>query len=340
VDITGADTNCSILLAGGSGSCSVSFSSTGTKLLVASYIGDGNYAPSSGTTSHVVNKGSTTTTITADTPDPSAPTQAFTVSVNVIGAGATPTGTVDITGADINCTITLSGGNGSCGTVVFNTIGAVKVLTANYNGDGNYLSSMDTENHAVFNASTTIITSDILDPSTPGGIVAVQFTVSGPGGTPTGLVTITGADVNCAPVLLVAGSGTCNVTFNTAGAKVLTATYPGDGSFTASSGTATHTVDRGASVTTIITDLPDPSLPFESVAVAVSVTGLGVTPTGSVGISISGGVPSTCNLTLVGGLGTCNVVFNISGTFTITATYSGDGNYLPSLATTAHVVSP
>jgi hypothetical protein len=285
-----------------------------------------------------VNKGSTTTTITADIPDPSAPTQAIPVSVTVIGAGVTPTGTVDITGADINCTITLSSGSGSCSTVTFNTIGA-KILTATYNGDGNYLSSWDTETHSVLNATTTTITSDNFDPSTPGDPVTVAVTVSGAGGTPTGNVDITGADVNCS-IVLGGGTGSCAVTFLTAGAKILTATYTGDPSFTASLGTATHTVNKGTTVTTITADAPDPSLPFESVPVSVIVTaGAGVTPTGSVGISISGGQLSTCNLTLVAGVGTCNVVFNLSGTFTITATYSGDGNYLPSLDTEAHIVT-
>ncbi len=345
VNITGADTNCTILLAGGSGSCSASFTSTGARTLTASYVGDGNYAPSSGTASHTVNKGSTTTTIYADLPDPSAPTQAIPVSVSVIGAGVTPTGTVDITGADINCTITLSGGSGSCSTVTFNTIGA-KILTATYNGDGNYLSSWDTETHSVLNATTTVITSDNLDPSIPGDAVTVVVTVTGAGGTPTGTVDITGADVPCTIGALVAGTGSCAVTFNTAGAKILTATYNGDPSFTASLGTATHTVDKGPTVTLITSDAPDPSLPFASVPIVVTVTAAaGVIPTGSVGISISGGVPSTCNLTLSSAVplvppatGTCNVVFNISGTFTITATYSGDGNYLPSLVTEAHVV--
>ncbi|MDI6770896.1 MAG: NBR1-Ig-like domain-containing protein, partial [Anaerolineales bacterium] len=81
-----------------------------------------------------------TTTITADNPDPSTPGQAVTVSVTVSGAGAIPTGTVAISGADANCTITLSGGSGSC-NVVFNTFGN-KTLTATYSGDGNFAGSL------------------------------------------------------------------------------------------------------------------------------------------------------------------------------------------------------
>ncbi|MGD8405866.1 MAG: Ig-like domain repeat protein [Anaerolineales bacterium] len=59
VEITGATTNCTITLTDGSGSCNVSFSTSGTKTLRASYIGDDLYGPSSDTESHVVSFSST-----------------------------------------------------------------------------------------------------------------------------------------------------------------------------------------------------------------------------------------------------------------------------------------
>jgi hypothetical protein len=54
VEITGATTNCTINLSNGSGSCNVSFSSSGTKTIRATYIGDDIYGTSSDTESHVV----------------------------------------------------------------------------------------------------------------------------------------------------------------------------------------------------------------------------------------------------------------------------------------------
>ena len=337
VDITGAHTNCSILLAGGSGSCSVVFNTTGAKTLMAVYSGDAVYSTSSGTASHTVIKASTTTTIVSDDPDPSLPGQSVVVSVSVLGAGATPSGTVSITGADINCTITLSGGSGSCGGVVFNTIGD-KTLTATYNGDGNYLVSTDDESHTVKNATTTSITVDNPDPSVPGQAITVTVTVTGPGVTPTGTVDITGADVNCS-FALGGGTGSCGIVqFNTAGAKVLTATYNGDANYVGSTSTATHTVNKGASITTITVDNPDASAPNAAVLVTVTVTGAVITPTGTVGITISG-VPSSCTITLSGGTGSCSVVITAAGSYTITAIYSGDGNYLDSSDTEPHTVS-
>jgi hypothetical protein len=337
VTVTGADSNCSILLlADGTGSCSVVFNTSGTKSLMAVYNGDTNYATSSGTASHTVVKGSTTTTIVSDNPDPSLPTQPVTVSVTVTGAGNIPTGTVDISGADINCTITLASGSGSCSSVVFNTIGD-KTLTATYNGDGNYLSSSITASHTVKNASTTTITSDLPDPSTPGVGVLVTVTVSGPGASPTGTVDITGADTNCT-ITLAGGTGSCPVLFNTAGAKNLVATYNGDAFYGGSIGYGTHTVSKADTVTAITGDTPNPSLANQAVTISVLVTGPGAGPTGTVAISISG-APSTCTATLAAGAGSCNIVFTATGTYTITATYSGDGNYNQSVITTIHTVN-
>ena len=74
----------------------------------------------------------------------------------------------------------------------------------------------------------------------------MDVTVSGAGAPPTGTVTITGADVNCT-IVLAGGSGSCSpVQFNTAGAKLIKATYNGeDPLYAGSTGTATHTVNRG-----------------------------------------------------------------------------------------------
>jgi hypothetical protein len=338
VAITGADTNCNITLAGGSGSCSVVFTTVGAKTLTATYSGNVNYSGSSGTTSHTVSQASTTTTITADTPDPSAPFQSVAVSVTVSGAGVAPTGTVTITGADTSCTITLSGGSGSC-NVVFNTTGA-KTLTATYGGDVNYTASSGTASHTVNNASTTTITTINPEPSTPGQSVTVNVTVNGAGDTPTGTVAITGADINCTITLGAGGSGSCaTVKFNTAGAKILTATYSGDANYASSSGTANHTVIKGSTTTTITTINPEPSNLNDTVTVVVtviSISGSGVTPSGTVAIT---GADTNCTFTLSGGSGSCNVVFRTSGNKTLTATYSGDVNYESSSDTESHTVN-
>ncbi len=355
VMISGADTTCSILLAGGTGSCSVIFNTSGSKTITATYSGDGVYAPSTGSTGHIVDKVSTTTSITAHSPNPSTPGQAVLVSFNVLGGGVSPTGTVSVTGADVNCTATLSGGAGSC-NIVFNTIGP-KVITATYNGDSNYLGSVGVTPtsptigfHDVLNVSTTTITSFSPEPSTPGNpapAVTVNFKVTGAGPIPTGNVSITGQDAGCAAPVALGGTGTgsCTVFFTSAGAKLLTATYAGDTVYSPSSGTGSHTVNKATSTTLIVGPVaPEPSLINQSVLVSVLVTGVtgAVDRTGTVAITLSGGQTSTCTavVPLSPGLATCNVVFTAAGTFTITAIYSGDGNYLTSTDSTyVHTVN-
>jgi hypothetical protein len=333
VTISGAETGCTITLAAGVGSCNAVFNTAGLKTLTATYGGDGNYSGSSGTASHVVNKGATTTTISAHNPNPSAPGAAVTVSVTVSGGGVAATGTVAITGAETNCNITLSGGSGSC-SVVFNTLGS-RTLTATYAGDVNYLGSSANAGHTVISNSTTTVIATVPNPSTVGQAVTVNVTVSGAGlPTPTGSVTITGADTNCTIPFLVGGSGSCSVVFNTVGVKTLTTTYSGDANYASSSSTANHTVNKG-STTMTISDLPDPSIPGQAVAISVTMSGAGVTPTGIVAIT---GADSTCNITLASGSGTCSVVFYTIGAKTITATYTGDGNYIASVITTDHTV--
>ncbi len=344
--ITGADTTCFITLSGGSGSCSVIFNTVGSKTLYATYSGDSNYNGSSDTESHVV-KYPSTTTVTGVVPSPSTPGQSVAIGVQVTGAGATPTGTVAITGADVNCNITLAGGSGSC-NVVFKTTGA-KTITATYSGDANYAPSSATRAHSVvLGPSIVTITAHTPDPSVVGQSVTVSVTVSGAGATPTGTVAITGADINC-NITLAGGSGSCNVVFNTVGTgtKTITATYSGDMNYSSSTASVGHTVNQATSITTITSDLPDPSATNQVVTITVVVSGAGATPTGTVAITFSGpgsvndGTTNPCSagITLIGGTGSCQAIFTAAGTYTITATYSGDANYLPSYDTEPHSVN-
>jgi lamin tail-like protein len=103
----------------------------------------------------------TTTTITADTPDPSLVSGLVTVSVTVsVPSGATvATGTINITGANTNCSINLtasSAGKGSC-SVIFTSAGS-KGLAATYIGDNTHAASSDTEAHSVTTTATAVRT--------------------------------------------------------------------------------------------------------------------------------------------------------------------------------------
>ena len=90
------------------------------------------------------------------------------------------------------------------------------------------------------------------------------------------------------------------------------------------------------SVTTIVSDLPDPTTVGVSYTVSVTVTGTG-TPTGTV--SVSDGTGATCSITLAAGAGNCTLPSTTAGSKTITATYSGDSTNAASSNTAMHTVN-
>ena len=108
-------------------------------------------------------KNNTTTTITADNPDPSQVLETVTINFTVVSAvaGAPPvTGNVTITVNDASgdtCTGTITAGAGTC-NIAFSLFGT-KTLTATYNGDDNFNTSTDTEQHVVDEPDVTVAVS-------------------------------------------------------------------------------------------------------------------------------------------------------------------------------------
>jgi hypothetical protein len=190
--------------------------------------------------------------------------------------------------------------------------------------------------------TTTTINSDLPDPSVVGQPVTVTWsvTVNAPGslGTPlTGNVTASDGTNQCTAAV---SAGQCDITFTSAGAKNITATYAGDTNYngSASSPATAHQVNKADTTTTITSDNPDPSTPGQSVTVQWTVTPNapgGGTPTGTVTVTVSGGA-ETCNAAVA--TGQCSLVLNGTGARTITATYSGDTNFNGGSDTESHTV--
>ena len=81
--------------------------------------------------------------------------------------------------------------------------------------------------------TTTSITSDAPDPSVAGQQVTVQYSVAPVAGTgtPAGTVTVSDGAMSCTGTV---AAGQCSLTFTSAGAKTLTASYSGDSTFSPS----------------------------------------------------------------------------------------------------------
>ena len=214
------------------GQCTIAFTTAGWKFLTATYAGAATFSASTSANAvHRVNavKAATTTTITSDTPEPSNLGQDVTVSFTVAPvapASGTPTGSVTVSDGVQSCSQSIS--LGRC-TLRMGMAGT-RTLTAAYGGDANFNGSTSPgESHTVNGISTvTAITAHDPDPSVVGQAVPVKYKVTGNvpgGGAPSGNVTVTDGSRSCTGT---ADAGQCAITFTTAGAKSLTATYAGD----------------------------------------------------------------------------------------------------------------
>ena len=126
--------------------CTLTPTTKGAKTLTATYGGDSAFNGSSGTTAHTVDGIGTTTTITSDTPDPSARRGAISVGVSVVRASgaATPTGTVTVSDGTVTspaCALSGSGGTATATCTLTPTTAGAKTLTATYGGDTTFLTS-------------------------------------------------------------------------------------------------------------------------------------------------------------------------------------------------------
>jgi len=313
------------------GGCSIAFSSAGGRTVVASYAGDANFAAStSAGVTHTVGAASTSTAITGHTPSPSAVGQAVTVTYTVTSAGGTPAGNVTVSDGTDTCVGTVAAG--TC-TLTPTTAGA-KSLTATYAGSANFAASTSVGvAHAVGAASTTtVITGHTPNPSAVGQGIAVTFTVTSDGGTPTGNVTVTDGAASCVGGV---GAGTCTLTPTTSGAKTLTATYAGNPNFAGStSAGVAHAVGVAGTTTTITAHTPDPSAVGQAVTVTFTVTSIGGTPAGNVTVS-----DGTVNCVATVADASCVLTPTTAGAKTLTATYAGNANFAGSTsAGVAHAV--
>ncbi len=244
----------------GIGSCSISFSSPGTRSVTARYSGGANFESSvSASTSHTVNKANTSLTVSSDQPDPSLVGQTVTVQWTLAATGSgsgTPTGTVNVSATgSAGCTKAASFGTDSC-DLVFTTNGT-PTITASYPGDANFNASNDNEPHTVQGAtSTTVVSSG--SPTTSGDNVTFTAHVAATSGTgnPGGSVHFFDGSTQIGQDNLTgAGNASIQLSNLAAGSHSITASYQGSTAFAASTSAAiTQVVEPGNDAPTAVAD--------------------------------------------------------------------------------------
>ena len=161
--------------------------------------------------------------------------------------------------------------------------------------------------------------------------LTIAVALSGSSGTPTGTVSLKGGGVSPLATDVIAGKAALKIPANvlTAGNDTLTVTYSGDANYARATGTTQITVTKLTPTVTVTATPTNVGAQTYAVSVTMTVSGGGLTPTGTITGSIAGTSISTGNCPL--SQGTCTLDFLASqlpnGTFTIDANYSGDASY-------------
>jgi uncharacterized delta-60 repeat protein len=149
----GAGQSCTATLAVGTGSCVITPTTEGVKVLSAAYGGSSDFnASASATTTHTVVPVGTTSTTVSTSPGPSYLREAVTLIANVTGVGpGAPTGTITfMNGRRLLATAPLTAGQASFTTSAL-TVGT-HTITAYYDGDLNFNAGSGSTSHEVFDA--------------------------------------------------------------------------------------------------------------------------------------------------------------------------------------------
>ncbi len=335
--------------------------SVGSHTITANYSDGTSYANSSGSLSggQTVNQASTTTAVTASTnPSVFGQSVTFTATVNAVVPGSgTRTGTVQfvIDGSNFGSPVTLSGGTATSGATASLSQGT-HTVTATYSGDTNFSTSASANfTQTVNKANTSTTVSSSASTSVFGQSVTFTATVADSSasstGTPTGSVGfyVRASGATCASLGTSALIGTNSLnqsnpdtatatthSLNASGTSyTILACYLGDLSFNTSSGTASQTVNKATTTTTVaLISGTNPSLFGASLTFTATVTvnslGSG-TPTGTVNFRSNGTTITGCGTqTLNQGspdTATCTTTALAVGTDSITAVYSSDSNF-------------
>lgn len=177
------------------------------------------------------------------------------------------------------------------------------------------------------------------EPTLVGQPYVVNVNVAATDTVPIGKVIVTD-DVggSCGPVALLNGNASCSLSSSGAGSRNVVAAYlPTSQAFAASTTSVLHPV-TAAATTLALSVTPSPAGPGDArvavVQTSVDAPGAGV-PTGDIIVTDTDS-GSSCTLTLPDE--SCSLPPGIEGTHTLSASYPGDGNFLPSTATIQHTV--
>src|SRR5436309_1972198 len=302
-------------------------------------------------TDHVVNAvppAHATTTAVSCNPSTVAFGASTTCTATVTDTSATPTtptGTVTFTSSGTGtftgspCTLTGTGASATCSASYSPTGTGTRTdtITGSYNGDTGHSTSSGTFSLSVGVATHPTTTTVACTPSTVTINQATSCTATVTDTSTTGATTPTGT-VTFTPggTCTLAGTGassTCSVSITptVSGTLSVSASYGGDTNHGTSTGSASVTVNKRTTTTTVACT-PSTVVINQATSCTATVTdtatGTTSTPTGTVTFTPGG----TCTLAGTGASATCSVSVTptAAGSLSVSASYGGDANHATS----------
>jgi len=355
---TNASTTAAITAAGacsfhdnGNGTAAITMSSgTGTCSMTATWAADSNYSGTTATQSTVAALKTPTVTFTG------APASAVYGTSFTVATTTNASTTAAITAGGV-CSV-VDHGNGT-GTATMTSGTGTCSLTATWAADSNYSATTATQSTSATKVATTIAVTSVNPASEAYGqdapvTITAVLSWTGSGAAPTasdvtiGAIGSTGHGTYGA-TSCGAPSGdtmTCTATYTPTVADTVslspyteTAAFAGDTNYSASTSTQNGTLTiTQATTTTAVTSSLNPSDVNESVTFTATVTPqYSGTPTGT--ITFAAGATQLCTgVVLANAVAKCTYLDFAAGGYPVTASYSGDSNFLTSPGSVSQVV--
>jgi sugar lactone lactonase YvrE len=324
----------SVNASGGAASLTVSALSVAGHSITATYNGDPTHGQSvSPALTQTVGKAATTTAL-ASSKNPQLISQPITFTATVFGqfGGAATGSAVFKNGAATLATVPLTASQISY-TTSFATAGT-RSITVQYSGDGNNTSNtsavLSQSVVAKFSTTSTVVSS--LNPSFIGQPVTFTATVTSAGGTPPDgeLITFNRGATALGTAALSGGKATLTTSTLPTGSGNISAKYPGDTAFNASTSAALAQMVNKYPTSITFSSFSNPSSYGQSVTLTATVTSPGpAIPTGNV--VFKNGTTTLATVALnSSGVATLTRTNLPTGTLALTVTYNGDTQSAPS----------
>ncbi len=331
-----------VALVGGSASVTISDLPVGSHTGAVFYEGTPSFSVSDldPIPTHVVSKAGSSIALTSDPTTPvSGQPLSLTATVSAAAPGVgTPTGTVTFT-VDGAAPVTVALVNGVATLGGLSLTGGAHTIVVGYGGDANFNASTSSVNRTIAAGGTT--TTVTASPTTVNFGQPITFTatvqsVAPATGDPKGTVEFV-IDGNAPIVAQLQSPASITVPSLSAGQHTVVVNYMGNAQFTGSTTQLSGGVTvLPGEVTLTITSSPNPAVQGEPVTITVTVQPVPPATgpvTGTVQLVIDGGAPIT--VPIVNGVATFTSTALSIGSHTVSASYTGGGNFAASAAPVA-----